>query len=236
MKKLSKILIIGLISLLTFGCGSSSDPVEEPPKEEVSYEITYQNLELSKSDYSEEVFAYAVWEIVNDGTVPLFISGDDCDIEDKDGNFIGFLSGYVAAPQVIGVGEKGYFIAWDSLGEADPDAEYTMLPKVDAKKATVEHIRLATSETSIRESSFGDVEVFGRVENHLEEEITVDIYVVLFDAEGKPIWVINEHFIDLNAGETSGFECSAFIYTPSLKLKNVDRYEVYAYDDKFQFN
>jgi len=213
---------------------STPTPTQSVP--DVAYEITYNNARLFTSSIGT-VWVQLIAEIENTGSKALYLSSGSYELEDADGSLIKTGSLMSVYPQVIEPGEKAYYYEETTVDNVSADTEVVLLMRPKAAKATVSNIRYNVTDVKITDTKYYGVEASGRVENTSgETDSMIEVAVVLFDADDKPIAVVNKLITeDLAPGDKIGFEASGWRQPDDVKADNVARYEAFAYPYQYQF-
>lgn len=266
MKKKAAFFLVALMLCTLAACGSSGDDTsdtaadtqpestttenepapeaesvqEETPAEpadEAAWEITYQNAKTYVNSIGT-TWVQSIVEITNTGSTNLYLGSGAYDLEDADGNLVAARTMVSEYPGVLAPGEKGYMYEEATLDEYSGEGELTILPRPDVKEAAVDLIRYDVSEVSVADSSYGDVNVTGRVENTTDETADGMVYVTAFfyDANGVPIGtaftILTE---ELPAGSKIGFKLSGFALPDDVTADAIADTVVYAYPMQLQF-
>jgi hypothetical protein len=215
---------------------------EEPPngpqediQSELTYEITFTNAVTWTSSIGTG-WIQVIVEVLNNGTLPLYLSSGTIDLEDESGAFLSSIRFVSAYPDIIEPGEKGYYIESTFF---DEDIEsIVVLPRPDVRRARIDNIRFDVSEFSLSESRYGGINMRGRVENtHYETHEMLYIVAILLDENDNPIAHIFTILMELfSPSDIIGFESSTSSIPPNITVDDVARYEVFAYPLQFQFN
>lgn len=259
MKKIILIFTAFILTISLAGCGSfipspnkqtvatnntesasevniTEEVTTEPALESaVAYEITDSSVALWKDSIGTS-WVQTIVEITNTGSEPLYLGSGSYDLEDSEGKLIASQSLVSTYPNVLAPGEKGYMYE-ETTFDKDVDGELTVIPRVDAKEAKVDLIRLSVSDTEISNGSYGDLEMLGRVENCTDETQSM-VYIVafLYDEAGSCIGQMFTILMDdLAAGEKVGFEMSSFSMPDTITASAVADYVVYAFPYQYQF-
>lgn len=250
MKKIEKIISVLLVLAMfsAFAVGSSSSEkasesndgggssVEENTTIGAS-EATYELGEGIVKTWTDSIgsgWIMVAIPVKNTGTKNLYLKIGTMDIEDENGELVKTLNMVSAMPQVIKPGETSYYFE-ETLYDGEKTENLKVVPHVEIESATVDLIRYDLSELGIKDDEYGGVSLTGRVENNTEETGTM-VYVVVnfYDKDGNFIYqdfTILDN--DLNAGEKIGFETTSESY--DFSSSDVDKYEVFAYPDQYQF-
>lgn len=200
-----------------------------------SYEIGDGVIRTYKDSIGSKWITVGV-PVTNNGTTNLYLPSATIDIEDVSGALVKTLELVSAYPEVIAPGETAYYYEETTVDEELPSAEeLTSILHASIKKATVDLIRFDTSEISVKDSTYYDVEVTGRVENTSQEaESFTYVSATLYDADGKFLAVVFTIIDDeLAPGEKIGF--SATSLSSDVSASDVASYDVYAYPQQYQF-
>lgn len=218
-----------------------SSQTEPPPSTEESVppasetpEIAYETVDQRLNPYRNmvgEAWAQVISAVRNTGETPLLLESSPFQVRSKDGTAVASDSRVSAYPQVIAPGETGYYYVETYLETEDLDGltlEFT--PKVS--EAAGEQLFFSTTETSLRDSRYGGMELVGMIRNSTQADAKhYCIAVLLFDAEGR----LAGQFSDvpsevLKASATQHFELSSFMLPDTLKAADVAEYSVLAYE------
>lgn len=202
-----------------------------------NYEIvdTYYNLASDSIGYLW-IECYAL--VKNTGKTNIYLSSGKFDIEDKNGHLIDTIDYVDVYPQVIAPGETGVYYETTIFEKGNINGKYNVVFKIDAKKATVPLVRYKVSDVSFSEDQFGYINVTGRVKNTSNKSDSLCyIGIVLYDKNDKVIGVDFTIITDeIAPGELCSFE-KTFLYDYfGVKLKDVSKYEIYAYPFQYQFS
>lgn len=209
-----------------------TEPIEE---ERVEYAITYNSLKLWENSIGT-VWYQGIVEIENTGNTDLFLSSGKFDIENADGTLFASKDYVSVYPQIIKPGEKAYYYENSTLDNADPSAEYKIVPKIEADKSKTEQIYLASSEFRIEDVKYFGMKAIGRIENTTEEEQSLPkVAVICYDAEGNPIEIMFTYGDKIAPGEKTGIEASSLTSPPDITAEAVSDFAVYVYPDQFQW-
>ncbi len=214
----------------------TSPVAEQLASEVVAYEISYNNIDVWENSIGTTWYQGIV-EIVNTGNVDLMLESGRFDIENPDGTLFASKNYISAYPQIISPGEKGYYYDASTLEGADLNAQYKIVPKIEAVKSTSPKIRLTAKEFRIEDTEYFGMKAIGRVENTSEQEQkSAHVTVVCFDEEQKPIYVFSGYADDMKPGDVVGEEISEFASVPGLTAESIKNFEVYVYPTQYQFN
>lgn len=210
--------------------------INEKPKE-AKYEITYNNVYTWTNSIGTS-WAQVIIEIENTGDVPLYLSSGSFDLETPSGIVVKTSSLVSEYPDVIEVGEKGYFYDAVMLDEV-PTENLVVIPRISAKEAKVPCTRFEVTQVTISDSQYYGPKAIGKIKNNTTSDCTSIIYIVviLYNAENKPIGILKDLITDdLPAGASIGYEATNIYNPDSLYASDVNSYLVYAYPNQYQFN
>lgn len=207
------------------------------PEKNIEYEITYKNVESWVNSIGT-TWVQVIAEIKNTGTVPIYLSTSSYDLEDSNGQLIASKQYISTYPDVIKSGEKGYMYDETTL-ENSVQGNINVIPRINAKKATVSCIRYDVSEISISDTTYNGPKMIGRITNTTSKNEDGLIYVVgiLYNSNEKPIGVLLDIITDdLAAGSRIGFEATSLCLPNTVNTNTINSYKVYAYPKQFQLN
>lgn len=221
---------------------AQSQPTEtkKPEKEDVSWEITYQNSKIFRN-VLDNVALYAIVEVQNTGTANLYLKDASFDFEDSSGNLLATYSTLISAdPSIIAPGEKGYFYCNMAplSGDIDENTDYVFVPSIKIEKSKKDIIRYSVSDLSISDGGMmSPINIIGRVENNTDEaDSLVWVACILYREDGTPIAAHGTNITDLGAGEKVSFSASALQLSElGIELSDVSDYKVYAEKTQYQF-
>lgn len=210
--------------------------IVEKPKE-VKYEITYNNAYIWIDSIGTS-WAQVLVELKNIGDVPIYLSSGSFDLETPSGVVVKTRTLVSEYPDVIEVGEKGYFYDSVMLDEV-PTENLVVIPRISAKEAKVPCTRFDVTQVTITDSRYYGPKATGKIKNNTSSDFTSIIYVVivLYNAENKPIGILKDLITDdLPAGASIGYEASDIYNPETLHASDVKSYLTYAYPNQYQFN
>ncbi len=201
-----------------------------------AYTVTYQKA-ITYTDSIGTTWVQTIVEIMNTGSVPLYLSSSSYDLEDADGKLIASQTLVSVYPDVLDVGERGYLYEETTLDNVSGGRELTVIPRIDAVAAKVGLIRNTVTDISITDESYGGIKVLGRVENMGDEaQDTTYVAIAFFDAGGAPIGLAFTILSDtLNAGDKIGFDATSLSLPESVKAASIASYTAYSYPMQAQF-
>ena len=239
MKKTIKLMLYFLIATYLFtSCTpiTNNDEKNASNNSTIQYEITYKNV-ASWINSIGTMRIQVIAEITNTGEVPIYLSSSSYELEDSNGQIIASKQYISTYPDVINVGEKGYLYDETSLDNV-VYGQITVIPRINAKKATVPCIRYETSEISISDTTYFGPKIIGRITNTTNEDEDGLIYVVaiLYNSNSIPIGVLTDAITDdFPKGTKMGFEASSLSLPDSITSSSISSYKIYAYPLQFQF-
>lgn len=180
------------------------EPALEPDAPSVPYNITREDIVIFKQGLSFAWYQIII-EVENTGTEPLFLSHATFEIRDEEDNLV-CEDVTDALPYIIAPGEKGYFLASDSLNPVDAvfDARLSYTPVIEA--AVIEDVRYNVVETAFgTDPTYGGITVTGSVEKTADVPgHDAYVFTLLYDAEDALLGCIG-------CGLTRDFEESAAV-------------------------
>ena len=211
---------------------ASTEPSSEVPDTtapQSDFELGACNAEAYR-DENGIIWAMGIAEIVNKSDTPLYLDYGTFTFRDGDGTLVMTADAIAAYPQVLLPGERGYYF---EVVEPDlPDTEPLQLTiEPDIRKAAVEGVRYTVTDTQLRDSPYGGIELFGKVENTTDADgELVCIAAVLLDAEGAPIGLLTTILTEkLKAGSTAEFTLESFMLPSELKASTAAQTLCFAY-------
>ena len=215
--------------------GASGQTTVPTQTEQTTFEIVQNTCDLGINSIGT-AYLRCVVVIKNTGNTNMYLSSSKMDIEDESGKLI-TTANVSAYPDVITPGENAVFCEYVKLDDdADTNGKYTIVPKIEAKKARVPVERLPVTDFSLSEDKYSGFKYVGRVENTTDEEQALyTIAVILYDAEGKVIGTDFTYSDKLAPGEKTSFEGSFMYNYFGVTLEDVARHEVIAFTYQLQF-
>ena len=224
----------------------ASTPVQIAPtgspkqdkSETVSYEITdtvfeYKTVSAGSTEYK------AIVEILNTGTVDLYL--DDCsfDLEDDNGHLLQTEKFISACPDVIRPGEKGYFyngigaLLIDNNVPLENGVNLKPVPSVEKARGTI--VEYEVSDVSLRAGMYGPT-VTGRVLNNTDTDNSYFyIQVIYYGADGKVLAISGTSITDFKAGSQTSFEITPIGVPLGLPFDKIADYKIVARPEHLQF-
>ncbi|MCL2071480.1 MAG: FxLYD domain-containing protein [Oscillospiraceae bacterium] len=197
---------------------------------EVEYEIAYQNA-TTYVDSIGTVWVSAIFEVKNIGATALYLEPGAYDLEDLDGKLVSSSTLVSVYPTMIEPGESAFYYENTTLADTNSAIDVVILPRVDAKLATINNVRLEVSDIEFTEDDIWGIGVRGRVENATDEEqSSVTIAILLYDFNDNPVGVLSTTLMEnISQGDRIGFEASALSSPPDMTFDNIARYVSFAY-------
>lgn len=212
----------------------TAEPTAKP--EAAEWEVTYKACRTNTNSIGS-LWCQVIVEITNTGTVPLYLSSSSYDLEDSTGALVASEKYVSTYPCVIEPGAVGYMYNETILDNGVAGAEYTVVEHLDIEPAKIDGIALEVTDLTVSDDKYSGVKAMGRVNNTTAEtQKLVYVVVVLYDAEGTPIGVLDTILMDdLAAGDKVGFEAGALQLPPDVTADRVAETAVYAYPLQYQF-
>ena len=181
-------------------------------------------------DENGTIWAMGIAEIVNTGDKPLYLDYGSFELRNSADEVVMTADAIAAYPQILLPGESGYYF---EVVEPDlPDTEaLTLYVTPDVCEAEVECVRYTVTDTRLKNSPYGGLELWGKVENATDSDgELVCIAAVLLDAEDKPLGLLTTILTDqLKAGTASEFTVESFMLPTELKTSEVAQTLIFAY-------
>jgi hypothetical protein len=142
-----------------------------------------------------------------------------------------------AFPQVIGAGEKGYYVASGYFDKGTTLAGVGRLePSLSFGTASGPAVAYEVTKVKVTQESYGTgLQVAGVVKNTSAEDASMGLVgVVMFDGAGKMLGALydNTDMMGLRAGQAKGFK-TTYPGTPPLKPTQVKATKAFAFDYSF---
>lgn len=245
-KKLRVIcLVLVLVLFAVFALGSGSEKASENKGEDAA--AAGSNSSAAKAEYTVGDAAVSVttdsigskyvqvsFPVTNTGKVNLYLKSGSADIENSSGSLEDTVTMISACPEVIKPGETGYYFE-RALYDGSATTGLKAVAHADVEKASVDCVRYAVSDLSVKDEQYLGAKIIGRVENTTDEEGSmVKVAALLFDNGGG---LIGTEFTYLDgalaAGDKKAFECTSL--NSDLKASDIAKYEVYAYPSQYNW-
>lgn len=237
MNKFMKLLLAAGMCFSLMGCasGTASNNVSKVvEKKEKSKDVDWEAgnpVVDTWSDSHGKRWIQVVCPVKNTGKKNLFLKDSTIDIEDSEGMLVDSLDVY-GMPNVLKTGDTGYYYKRNQLDSNAP-LDLKLEPHLKIEEATVDYIRLETSQVNIADRDYGGLKITGRVENTTDEDFDeIDVVIYLFDAENKVIASDGAILDDVLAKEKYGFSIEIY---GDLTADVVDHYEIFAYPWQYQY-
>jgi hypothetical protein len=173
-------------------------------------------------------------EILNTGTDTLFLNKGAVDLKYEDGTIADKVRYITPYPQIIAPGERAYYYAQSILEGVPADAQLQVIPLPDIVRSENNIVRYQTAGVKVFDTSIWGLRASGKVEYSGEAELLINVAVVVFDLEGKPIAVLSDYVL-ADASKNNKFEMSQWIIADYLKSKIISRFEAFAYPTLYQY-
>ena len=243
-KRIFLFLILVITVCLFVACNFTANETKDKNEEqtatkkdtEIHYEISYKNV-ASWINSIGTMRIQVIAEITNTGEIPIYLSTSSYELEDSNGQLIASKQYVSTYPDVIESGEKGYLYDETSLDNV-VYGQITVIPRINAKKATVPCIRYESSEISISDTMYYGPKIIGRITNTTNKDETGLIYVVavLYSSSNIPIGVLTDVITDdFPKGARMGFEATTLSMPDTITSNSIHSYKIYAYPIQYQF-
>ena len=219
---------------------TSTEPSTEPTSEATTEapivpapQSLYMLGACSVRTYRDEngtIWAMGIAEIVNTCDKPLYLDYGVFELRNGADEVVMTADAIAAYPQILLPGESGYYF---EVVEPDlPDTEeLTLYVTPDVCEAEAESVRYTVTDTRLKNSPYGGLELWGKVENTTDSDgELVCIAAVLLDAEDKPLGLLTTVLPELlKAGTASEFSVESFMLPTELKTAEVAQTLIFAY-------
>ncbi len=209
----------------------TSEPTTEPSSSapQSAYEIGMCNA-ASYRDENGTIWAMGIAEIVNTGDTALFLDYGSFELRDGKDAVVMTAESISAYPQVILPGESGYYF---EVVEPDlPETEaLTLAVTPDVREAEVDCLRYDVTDTLLRNSPYGGLELLGKVENNTDTDgELVCVAAILLDKEGAPLGLLTTILTEtLPKGAKTDFSAASFMLPSELTAAQVANLLIFAY-------
>ncbi len=207
---------------------ATTEAPTEPAPQSV-YELGACSVRTYRDD-NGTIWAMGIAEIVNTSDRPLYLDYGVFELRNSEDEVVMTADAIAAYPQILLPGESGYYF---EVVEPDlPDTEALTLYVIpDVCEAAVECVRYAVTDTRLKNSPYGGLELWGKVENTTASDgALVCIAAVLLDAESKPLGLLTTILPEqLNAGTASEFSVDSFMLPTELKTSEVAQTLIFSY-------
>lgn len=201
---------------------SSSEPQE-------SYTLGTCSIQTYRDD-AGAIWAMGIAEIVNTSDTPLFLDYGSFTLLDAEDNVLMTVDSVAAYPQVLLPNERGYYF---EVFESDLPSEQALqlVAAPEVKETGMDAVRCTVTDTQLRNSPYGGVELSGRIENTTDADgELVCIAALLFDEDGALLGVLTSILTEtLKVGAQTDFTVDSFMLPPELKAEQVKDMQVLAY-------
>ncbi len=203
--------------------------------ETVSFEITYTNIIL-EIDSSGNAFVYAIAEITNTGDMDLFLKHGSIDVEDELGTLVEVLDYVYPYPQIISPGEKAYYYKDAVLDNVPENINLNIVLHPEIFKSKDNKTDFPTTDVELSDTkSWGGIKVTGRVENTSQDECSIEIGIVLFDSNNKPVVVLSLVELSVGAGVKKDFSFNFLTIPENLNVSTISSFITYAFLFQYQY-
>lgn len=235
MKKiLSALTLIVALSMTATGCASeagspdskTANGTKAAQADETSYELGDVTTKVFTNSIGT-VWTVGIAPLKNTGLCDLYISNVNMDIENADGSLVDTMTIASSTPTVISPGETAVL-----YGESTVDAEgdYKIAVTYKAVKAKIPNTRYPVSDIKVTEdSTYGSVEVIGRVENDGDEDEMIEVAVIFYAADGSILGAYDTLTDEITAGSKSSFKITTLYSANEIAFADIDHYDVIAY-------
>ena len=208
---------------------------ESESTKKVDYTLGQATLYHDVGAYSDSYFA--VVEIKNTGKQPIYMGTCNYEVQDNYGHVLQTVTLVSTSHDVIPVGESGYYYRNFSLEKGvSTDNGIRVFAKISLEVSKQNAIRYSLSDLTLREGSSGPA-VTGKVTNTTtENDSLLYIVVIYYNKAGDVIDIVGTNILNLEAGETRGFEISGIYLNDSTTLESITDYKVVAEKMYMQFS
>lgn len=222
---------------------STDEPTTESTTEPTSDATTESSSSAAPADYAlgmcnavsyrdenGTIWAMCIAEIVNTGDTALFLDYGSFELRDGNDAVVMMTDSVSAYPQVILPGESGYYfeVVEPDLPETE---ELTLTVTPDIREAAVDCLRYDVTDTQLRNSPYGGLELLGKAENNTGTDgELVCVAAILLDKEGAPLGLLTTFLTDaLPAGAQTDFSVASFMLPAELTAAQVANTLIFAY-------
>lgn len=205
--------------------------------QDVRLDVISTSYHIYNLRFVESTQLYFVTEVRNAGTTPIFLSAtsQSFDIETPDGRLLGVVSGFGMStdPTIIMPGEVSFIhastssVTGISLGDSIV-IKPNLSPQSSGAPVQGRDV-FPTSDIRVESDSQWGVRVFGRVENTSSESQMIRVVALIWDKDGKPLYLHSTIQSSVQPNSTVGFEIRSNSLPPHVTLDRIGRYEVHAY-------
>jgi hypothetical protein len=203
---------------------------------QVLYEPEYSSQVVMYKEYSQtysdRLEYYAVVEVKNTGKSNIYITGEQFNIEDKEGHLLLTDEFSISkCPDIIKPGEIGYIYSnyGIELSETASSDDVVFKPEFNVKSTYSEPVIYDTYDTSVIDGNYG-VALTGRLTNNTDEELSyIRIHVIYYDEAGNVLGASGSNITGVPSGSTSAFEISGMMMNDDFTAEDVSEYKVFAY-------
>lgn len=212
---------------------TTASTTEEPAATTAAPQNPYELGDCTVRTYRDEngtIRAMGLAEIINTGDTPLYLDYGVFELRDGAGALVMTADAIAAYPQVLLPDEHGYY--FEIVAPDLPDTEtLTLHVTPDIREAEVDRVRYTVTDTQLRNSPYGGVELTGKVKNETAVDGTlVCIAALFFDENGAPLGVQTVILTEtLKADTQTDFTVDSFLLPPELKAEQIKDLQVFAY-------
>lgn len=209
--------------------------VESASTKKVDYTLGQATLTHNIGAYSDSYFALV--EIKNTGTQPIYMGTCEYEIQDNYGHVLQTVTLVSSSHDVIPVGESGYYYSDFYLDEGvTADNGIRVFARINLEKSKQNAVRYSLSDLTLREGSSGPT-VTGKVTNTTtEKDSLLYLVVIYYNKAGDVIDITGTNILGLEAGETRGFEVSGIMLNKGTTMDTIANYKVIAEKMYMQFS
>lgn len=234
-------LAVGTVTITAFSKDNSnlkaSCKVTVKNPETTSFKITKQYLDIDQNQ--RRYFAYV--EVLNTGNTGLYMKDAIFDFEDNTGSLIEREDSCVyASHEILPPNEKGYFymgFGYSSLrADINLNNGFILKPTIKLVKATGTTVSYRVSDVKPIISTYGWLEVIGRLTNDTTEDAGyLYLVAIIYDKNGNVLAISGTSIIDLDAKSTISFSDSFLGYS-NIDINNIGSINVIAQKTYYQFD
>lgn len=242
MKKV--IAAIFVMVLLLFGVALADGTVQAAGVGKSTKTLSYEIVDSRITHWEDIIGSKLVFGFVavkNTDTKPIYLANCTFDYEDDNGHLISSAALVSSCPNVINPGEIGYYYTSAMVSMLDDSADVSnglnlvaQFVLEEAKKVPQPFTVLDTAIST--DSLFKTPQFTGRIRNTTDEDYSSTwIDFVMFDGEGKVIFISGSNIDGPYGGSTVGFDVSFLVAPPDATEENIKSYEVIAVPYYSQF-
>ena len=241
MKKIIAVLVMALLLLsAAYADGTVQATGVGKSTKALSYEIVDSRITHWENIIgSKHVFGFVA--VKNTDTKPIYLADCTFDYEDDNGHLISSAMLVSSCPSVISPGETGYYYISAMSSMLDDNADVSnglnLVAQFVLKESEEVPQPFTVLDTAIStDSLFKTPQFTGRVRNTTDEDYSSTwIDFVMFNEEGKVIFISGSNIDGPYGGSTVGFDVPLIIAPPDATEENIKSYEVIAVPHYHQF-